>query len=229
MSVNTSPIATVLPESSTLLLANISSKLLELLRAVRGNYVFSDSFNTALTLDSEALGQLGKMHDRFAEQFTAIIRAGMPDASQAVAELVRQISVKSTAFCSAVAFGEIDDIDSLAKTAVCIALIQWVDHGMDRGDAAMREAVRMLILTVPLESVRDSVVRARYSAIMQIERLLLEITDDRNDLDLLAQSAYGHTLFREMLVGDLSHQYQQSESKAAFLQQNSEQIAWLSI
>jgi hypothetical protein len=230
MSPNGNPLSLMSTTAEPVSVAKLSNKLLELLQAVRSNNVFADSFDQAVIADKKTLLQLAAMHTIFTDRFTSIISDAMPDASQAdIDELVRQISVKSTAFCSAVALGEISDIESLAITAVCIALIQWVDHGMDRGDSAMREAVRLVMIDVPVNYIVDPIVRARYRGMLQIGKLLREIAHDPDDLSFLTSAAYEHTLYREMLVGELSKQYLAAGSKTLFWADNAEQIAWLSI
>ncbi|GEM_PF-913916 len=209
--------------------STLNKKLVELLMAVRANYVFPDSFDSSIPLDQAALEQLADMHQRLVGLFTDIVYRAMPEAPDKANEFVYQIVVKSTAFCSAVALGEIDDTERLATTAACIALCYWVDHAMDRGDQAMIQALVCLLHNTPPEEIQEPTVRARHEAIAGIERLLESFAADEGDLDALAHCIYEHTLFREMHVVELSQQYLAAEDKEQFWAENAEQISWLSI
>jgi hypothetical protein len=123
-----------------------SSTLLRLLQLTWRSPVFGDAYPaTILTRTSAITQQIEEVHVRFLARLEPILKQGMPYASAAeVQEIMRQIAPKSTAFCSAIAAGEIRDVERLCAAAVSIALVYWADQGMDRGDEAMLAAVRSL-------------------------------------------------------------------------------------
>jgi hypothetical protein len=208
---------------------HIKRKLLELLCAVRENYVFGDSFPSINSLDQTTLEQVKVIHDKLVQRFSGMMFKAMPESREKAEEYIWQIASKSTAFCSAIALGEIDDLDQLAATANCIALVYWVDHGMDRGDQLMCEALNTLLRGDPASSIQDTVVKARYEGITQISVLLETFAYDKNDLELLTRFVYEHTLFREMHVVALSEHYLTALDREEFWANNAQQIAYLGI
>ena len=125
-----------------------SSKLLTLLKMTWDSPVFGDAFPFSHTLGQEkalelVFEKIESMHTLLIEWLKPILNEWMhPISIGVINEIVRQIAPKSTAFCSAIAVNEIDDIELLAQVGLSIALVYWIDHRMDRGDYAMEEAIK---------------------------------------------------------------------------------------
>jgi len=221
-----------------------SSTLLRLLQLTWRSPVFGDAYPaTVLTRTSAITQQIEEVHVRFLARLEPILKQGMPTESAAdVQEIMRQIAPKSTAFCSAIAAGEIRDVERLCAAAVSIALVYWADQSMDRGDEAMMAAVRSLsgpplnghsvngngnhAANGSLKSM-DLVARARWRAVRHIEQEVIQLSRPE-DTPVLLDCVFQETLQHEARMRELSQLYLH-QGDAAFWDAYADEIANLSI
>lgn len=119
------------------------TKLLNLLGQTWDSPVFGDAYPLSTAVGgTPILRRIETMHAALVRQLQPILMEWMhPISPSHVAEIIQQIAPKSTAFCSAIAAGELEDADRLAQAGLTIALVYWADHRMDRGDLAMEAAI----------------------------------------------------------------------------------------
>ncbi len=151
-------------------------KLRYLLSLLWKSPVFGDSFPPNLNQD-RLIEQFQAMKPEFYRQVFPILRAGMPEASEAqVNEIIAQIGPKSLAFCAATAAGEITDTQRLLLATIAIALSYWADQSMDRGDTWMLAAVKYLNeQEVNHDTLSAPLFQARLHALKNIELIVTEV------------------------------------------------------
>jgi hypothetical protein len=126
--------------------ATASAKLRDILYSTWSSPVFGDSYPPAASLAGAAIAErIGTVYTAAGSTLREIIAIGMPELDVAAREeIVAQITAKSVGFCGAIAVNDLHDTERLRAASVCIALVYWCDQTMDRGDTAMRAAVRLL-------------------------------------------------------------------------------------
>lgn len=212
-----------------------SSTLLRLLQLTWRSPVFGDAYPTSvITRTSIVTSQIEEIHTRFLSRLEPVLRGGMPDASAAeVQEIIRQIAPKSTAFCSAIAAGEVHDVERLCAAAVSIALVYWADQSMDRGDEAMIAAVQALSNRTHVNGnghlpLQDPLAQARWEAVRQIEQEVLCLSRPE-DTPVLLDCVFRETLQHEARMRELSQLYLQQGENSSFWDDHAEEVAHLSI
>jgi hypothetical protein len=208
-------------------------KLIELLYQTWDSPVFTDSY-PSLTAEqaSRVLEQIEQTHTQFVTTLEPLLRQGMPEAKCSdVANIMQQIASKSTAFCAAIAAGEVDDIERLCDAALSIALVYWADQSMDRGDEAMLAAVYALPKNgstpgwqkpalPPLAAARFKTLQAIETAISRLSR--------PEDASVLLPAVFDDTLKQEARIWELS-QYYLRANKEQFWVNHAAEVAYLSI
>jgi hypothetical protein len=144
------------------------------------------------------------------EQLHPVLKVGLPEATEIeLDEITRQVAPKTTAFCSAIPAGEVDDIPRLSAAAVAIATSYWADQSMDRGDDAMITAVYLLNHPerIPnLTKTLASLIHARLGALRHIElnaRRLARPEDVHHVVRCIAHDV----LFNQAQMRELSRRY----------------------
>ena len=215
-----------------------TSKLLTLLdmtweSPVFGNaYPFSNSPNREQVLHT-TFKNIKKMHALLVQWLKPILSEWMhPIAPEAINEIVRQIAPKSTAFCSAIAAYEINDVERLAQVGLSIALVYWIDHRMDRGDQAMEEAINLWqthhsSLGKENQLPESIHVQTRLVGLYALERSIHTFSHPE-DAEILIEHVMHEVLAREARVCQLSRFYQDQHPNI-FWNENAEELAAHSI
>jgi hypothetical protein len=209
-------------------------KLIELLNQTWSSPLFANSYprltpnNTVLILR-----HIKKIHTQFVAALEPLLVRSMPDATNgSVPEVMGQISAKSTAFCAAIAAGDIDDTDRLCAAALSIALVYWVDQSMDRGDQAMLTAVHALkqngLRPSRQQPALSPVAAARFDALRALETEVAQLSRPE-DLSILLQTVFADTLIQEARVWELSQHYLTYTHKNQFWTKYADEMARLSI
>lgn len=218
-----------------------TNKLIELLRQTWASPVFGDSYPVVaadgVTL-AKIVNQVKEVHHHFVTELKPILARGMPEATTAqVAMIVHQIASKSTAFCAAIAAGEIHDVQRLCAAAVSIALVYWADQSMDRGDEAMLTAVGRLghggspLTSTAYADLTHSLTDlelARLTAVQQIEAQLQRLSRSE-DISILARCVFHDTLSQEARFRELSQYYLVEADDQWFWATHADEVARLSI
>lgn len=215
-----------------------SSTLVHLLHLTWSSPVFGNAYPKHVSIHTaSSLKQVETLYSHLMNSLEPILAQGMPMASsEEVDEIILQIAPKCTAFCPAIAAGEIDDVERLSAAAVSLALICWADQSMDRGDDAMLAAVKMLNKGVqdrPIMGLRalTAEVHARLNGLRWIEHSV-ESLSRPEDTAILLQCVYEDTLQNEARMRDLSRQFALQvlrRNGADFWQMHAEEVARLSI
>lgn len=188
-----------------------SATLFRLLQMTWGSPVFHDSFPPAVTTNPKAvLHLIEAVHGRSVERLRPVLRVGLPDAAEAeLDELIRQVAPKTTAFCSAIPAGEIEDVNRLSAAAVAIATSYWADQSMDRGDDAMITAVYLLNQPdrIPnLTKTLASLIHARLGALRHIELNARHLARPE-DVPHVVRGIAHDVLFNQAQMRELSRRY----------------------
>ena len=195
-----------------------ASKSLDLLYLTWESPVFGDAYPLTRELGGTSLTRrIQTLHMSLASRLGPILSEWMhPITSAEIAEIIKQIVPKSTAFCSAIAVGELDDLDRLAQAGLSIALVYWIDHRMDRGDLQMEEAMRWFVrpnATRADQAVEPPTpVRTRLIGIQALEQCIRTFARPE-DADVLVPNVMHEVLSREVRVRELSRLYEQCEDR----------------
>jgi hypothetical protein len=208
-----------------------ASKLLDLLHLTWESPVFGNAYPLAAAVGgTPILQRIESMHSLLIARMTPILAAWMhPTNPSEIAEIIRQLAPKSTAFCSAIAAGEVEDSEHLVQAGLSIALIYWTDHRMDRGDLAMEEAVRWFASrwTEPASSppaLPDSPhIRTRLVGLQALVSCIRSFSRPE-DADVLVRNVLEEVLCREVRVRELSRLYD-PYNQAAFWRAYAEEAA----
>lgn len=196
------------------------TKLLNLLEQTWDSPVFGDAYPLSIAVGgTPILRRIEMMHAALVRQLHPILTEWMhPISPSHVTEIIRQIAPKSTAFCSAIAAGELEDGERLAQAGLTIALVYWADHRMDRGDLDMEAAIlqRAGWTNAPIGDVHMVGLDA-------IERYIRAFSR-RDDAAILIDNVLHEVLCREVRVRELSRLYQEHRS-AEFWAEQAELIA----
>jgi hypothetical protein len=157
------------------------------------------------------------------DQLVDLITAGMPEVPHAaMAKIVTsEIMPKTLAFCPALTVGEVDDPVRLGAVASAVALMYWGDQTMDRGDAAMPQAIELLGGTAQST---DPIVQARFKALCGIEQKIRHLARPEDAPYVLA-CFYDQVLKHEVYLHRLSKDYQAVADKPAFVAEHAVRIA----
>jgi hypothetical protein len=205
-------------------------KLVDLLSQTWASPVFADSYPHLTPENSEPVWrQVKTIHTEFVAVLRPLLIASMPDAAETeMVEIVRQIGAKSTAFCGAIAAGEVDDLARLRAAAVSIALVYWCDQSMDRGDTAMATAVHSLHNYPNSGDALPPLAAARLRGVRAIDAELTRLSRPE-DVPWLRRAVFQDTLLQEARIWELSQQYLIKPDKDAFWDYYADEVAWLSI
>jgi hypothetical protein len=118
----------------------MTARLKKLLKAWRQSSVFGDSFTGPLAYE-EFERRIESAANSFAISFAPMVARGMPDVSPEV----RDAFVNRTKLWGVTVGAELTDTERLTAVALCLGLLTWGDTFIDRGDAAMETAVRLLL------------------------------------------------------------------------------------
>jgi hypothetical protein len=120
------------------------TKLQQLLHACWQSPIFGDSY--ALPFAYERIEQrMAALAQAFATSFTPIVLRALPGLPLSThVALIRETVLRVTGLCSITAV-ESNDVERLATAAVCFGLLSLGDTCIDRGDAAMEVALRLLL------------------------------------------------------------------------------------
>jgi hypothetical protein len=209
-------------------------KLIELLNQTWSSPIFANTYprltpnNTVLVLR-----HIRRIHTQFVVALEPLLIKSMPDATNGtVPDVMEQIASKSTAFCAAIAAGEIDDTDRLCAAALSIALVYWIDQSMDRGDEAMLTAVNALSrdgLTPSSENPSlPPLAAARFNGLQALETQVRRLSRPE-DGPILLQTVFTDTLMQEARVWELSQRYLTYASQGQFWAKHADEVARLSI
>lgn len=217
-----------------------TSKLLSLLEMTWASPVFGDAYpffnsNTQEQILHTTFKSISKMHTLLIQWLKPILKEWMhPISPEAINEIVRQIAPKSTAFCSAIAAYEIEDIDYLAQVGLSIALVYWIDHRMDRGDHAMAEAIHWwqnhasaMKKGRSIKQPEDPKVQACLLGLRALERSIRTFSRTE-DAEVLIDHVMDEVLVREARAYELSRLYQHHHP-SLFWDEYAEELATHSI
>ncbi|MBI1871897.1 hypothetical protein HYS10_00595, partial [Candidatus Collierbacteria bacterium] len=190
-----------------------SKALARLLRLTWNSPIFGNAYPlTSPERDGTVMRQIEVVYEQLVRELKPILVEWMqPDVPETdVGEIIRQLGPKSTAFCSAIAAGEIDDIERLIAVGLSIALIYWADHSIDRGDAKMEAAVRLFaqpwLTKLPVVSADLPQALSRLSGLVVLEQVIRQLSRPE-DAPLLLEHVACEVLWREARVLELSRQY----------------------
>lgn len=210
------------------------SKLAELLRQTWASPVFGDSYPAVDSPEYAGfLAQVKDVHHHFTTALKPILERGVPDAPAGeIAAIMKQIGPKSTAFCAAIAAGEVNDVCRLSAAAVSISLVYWADQCMDRGDEAMLAAVRRLTGPNPSPGSLTPLAQARCRGVQAIGNQIERISRPE-DSPFLRRFVFQDTLYQEAHITRLSrlykNEYLDGEDDRPFWRRHADRIAHLSI
>lgn len=215
-----------------------TSTLMHLLYLTWGSPVFGNSYPSATSAHlAAAVRQVESIYARVTTLLDSILSEGLPHASALErAEIIGQIAPKVTAFCPAISFNEITDLNRLSAAAVSLALICWADQSIDRGDGAMLAAVKRLGLQEcagPRPARRPLAVeaQARLNGLRWITHSIEQLSLPE-DIAILMRCVFCDTLRNEARVRDLSRLYAgclQAEDRDDFWAEYAQESAALSI
>src|SRR5262245_29857724 len=115
-----------------------SSKFEDMLHLVWSNPVFGDSFPPNPSRLMLVLRSMHAIYPAFVNTFEPVVARGMPSLSPAeVQKLVQQIASEIIVTCSAVAAGELTDLEQMRAAVTIVALFSLADQTIDSGDEAM--------------------------------------------------------------------------------------------
>ncbi len=191
-----------------------------LLRLTWNSPIFGNAYPlTSPERDGRVMRQIEVVYEQLVRELKPILVEWMqPDVPETdVGEIIRQLGPKSTAFCSAIAAGEIDDIERLIAVGLSIALIYWADHSIDRGDAKMEAAVRLFaqpwLTKLPVVSADLPQALSRLSGLVVLEQVIRQLSRPE-DAPLLLEHVACEVLWREARVLELSRQYKAGDAEA---------------
>jgi hypothetical protein len=196
------------------------SKLLELLELTWESPVFGDSYAVTKEVGGGSVMQrVARMHTLLVARLRPILAEWMqPITDHEIDEIIRQIAPKSTAFCSAIAAGELDDVERLSQAGLSIALVYWIDHGMDRGDMAMEAAIRRRVGRptgaddLALEQASANLIPTRSIGLGALEQIISAFCRPE-DAAVLVDNVLHEVLYREVRMRELSRLYERSNQK----------------
>lgn len=206
-----------------------SNILVKLLNQTWSSPVFGDSFDD--NVNSELVfEQINQIAGGAQSNLTNIISHGMPDAgADHVVEIVSQIIPKTVSFCPALTAGEVADTSKLQAVATAIGIMYWGDQTVDRGDEAMKYAIKMLGGQKPeIPAKIKELAYARFTALQQIEVYVKQFAQPE-DVEIVLDCFIGQVLVNEVRLNELSQEYLKTDQKDDFITANAAEIAKLMV
>ena len=189
-----------------------ASKLFTLLHMTWESPVFGDAYPLSIAVGGTTISQrIEQIHALLVARLAPILAEWMQPISPAgINEIIRQVAPKSTAFCAAIAAGEIDDVERLAQVGLSIALVYWADHCMDRGDMAMEQAILQRAGWFDSHAqgrlAYAPYVDTRMIGLDQLERIIRSFCRPE-DAEVLIENVLHEVLCREVRIRELSRLY----------------------
>lgn len=208
----------------------LSGKLYDILLQTWASPVFGDSYPPVENLSHESTATLiSAVYQTSVATLEWVLARGMPELLPIQrSELVGQIAAKSVAFCGAIGGGDLDDLERLRAASVCIALVYWCDQCMDRGDSAMRAAVRLLTDHRPTRGpIDDPLIQSRVTALGWFVHEVATLCRPEDALWVL-RTLLEDTLRNEVQMLSLTDAYL-ARNDAAFWDDHADEIAQRSI
>jgi hypothetical protein len=194
-----------------------------------GSPVFGDAFGGIGPAQTEkALRQMSAIAGSFSVELSTYIQAATPQESQAAVTRVvnREILPKTIAFGPALTIGEIDDTSRLGALSVAVGLMYWGDQTMDRGNADMFEAIKLLAPDkAPSRAEAPFGIQNIVSALGRITEKVTYLARPEDAKPWVLDCFYGQVLLNEARMRQLSLDYKQAEDPAAFLAAYADDIA----
>lgn len=169
-----------------------SAKLVHSLNLIWSSPIFGDAFPPDSSRQALVLSQIKAVHPAFVNTLRTVLTQGLPLLSLAeIDKLVQQMASRVIPFCTAIAAGEITDMERLRAAAIIIAIVHWADRSMDAGDEVMLIAVPLLKSDMEVErfttpGISSNLIQARLMALRWIEREVERLSQPEDKATLLA-------------------------------------------